>query len=469
MTVWDYESSSSYVEGIVRFTKRKSEDSLRRILKHFKDPQDKFSYIHVAGTNGKGSVCAYIDSMLRKAGRRVGLFTSPHLLTMTERMKVDGEMISPEEFAAVFAELKEYIDVQAEDPRSGIIHPSYFEWIYIMAMIWFSRRHIEYGVIETGLGGRLDATNVIRRPALTVITSISYDHTAILGDTLSEIAFEKAGIIKENVPVICDGDEPEALSVIRQRARELDAPLTIVFSGSGEASAAGGSDEENGDTALVKNILNKGKNIDFYLEEMYHERDNIKKELYKIELHTGARYQAMNSSLAFLAVKTLMRADRRLGAITADSLKAGLYDMYWPGRLDEVLPGVIVDGAHNAGGARCLRESVENMYPGRDIYLVFAVANDKDHAGMAEILCGIPGLRGVVVTRIEGGRATDIHTVSEEFREYLPGDVKLSVDKDMRSALRSGRLMAQAGGILLCAGSLYLAGAVLGFIQKTIN
>lgn len=212
----NYAEAEEYINQIPRFSKVKSEENVDEILALFGHPEKKFAYIHVAGTNGKGSVCAFLDSMLRMAGKKTGLFTSPHLITTTERMKINGQNISEEAFTEIFEELLHVVKVRE---KAGHLHPTYFEWLYLMAMLWFGRQGIEYGIIETGLGGRLDATNHIAQPVLTIITSISYDHMEILGSTLTEIAGEKAGILKSGVPVICDGSEPEAMAVIRKRAR----------------------------------------------------------------------------------------------------------------------------------------------------------------------------------------------------------------------------------------------------------
>lgn len=249
----NYAEAEEYINQIPRFSKVKSEENVDEILALFGHPEKKFAYIHVAGTNGKGSVCAFLDSMLRMAGKKTGLFTSPHLITTTERMKINGQNISEEAFTEIFEELLHVVKVRE---KAGHLHPTYFEWLYLMAMLWFGRQGIEYGIIETGLGGRLDATNHIAQPVLTIITSISYDHMEILGSTLTEIAGEKAGILKSGVPVICDGSEPEAMAVIRKRAAILHCPLKVI------------------EPEQVKILLNRGKNIDFLLQDRYELQDS---------------------------------------------------------------------------------------------------------------------------------------------------------------------------------------------------
>ncbi len=433
----EYTEAEAYINNIPRFSKIKSEKNVSEILACFGHPEESFSYIHVAGTNGKGSVCAYLDGMLRAAGKRTGLFTSPHLIRMTERMKVDGIDISEKEFCEIFDELTAVVKKREMD---GCPHPTFFEWLYLMAMIWFGRMKIAFGVIETGLGGRLDATNVIRHPVITVITSISYDHTDILGDTLDDISREKAGIIKEGVPVICDGSEPCALKVFAEKAEKLNCPLTVISPG------------QIGEPVFC------GKNIEFTAGDIYGSD-------YRIRLGTPALYQMMNAGLALAAVKCLQKTYQKCGIDVDDGvLLDGLASVRWPGRMDEAVPGVLVDGAHNAGGARGLRESLEAVYGDRGIWLLFAVANDKDCGRMAEILCGIPQLKGVVVTEIGGDRKTSAAGVADVFKRKQKGSVVMV--ENTAHALETARKCAGDDGLVVCTGSLYLAGSVLEILNS---
>ena len=464
-----YTEAEAYINDIPKFSKLKDADGCREILAAFGDPQNSFHYIHVAGTNGKGSVCAFLDSMLRRAGKRTGLFTSPHLITTAERMKVDGRDISREDFVRIFDRLMTVVRTRMAGGRP---HPTYFEFLYLMAMIWFGEQGIEYGVIETGLGGRLDATNVIAHPVLTIITSISYDHMEILGHTIPEIAAEKAGIIKEGVPVICDGSDDEALAVIRQQAAAKKAPCRVVFPGH------------------LKKLLNDGKKVDFYIEDMYNEGYGRR---IRVSLNTAAEYQMMNSALALTAMRYL------LPEAGEDLLLEGLAAMHWPGRLEEVLPGIYVDGAHNPGGIRSLTRSLLAGFADRRIYLIFAVASDKDYGEMIRELMTFPGFAGVIVTRIRGSRGTDLDPVAGHFaraigrRQEAAGEActgtaagiaggaytaapegtagtehtpRVLTVADIGEAIRLGRQLArQEQALLLCAGSLYLAGDVLAALS----
>ncbi len=444
----NYREIEDYINSIPRFSKIKSQGNCQAILERFGNPQDSFHYIHIAGTNGKGSVSAYLDACLRLAGKRCGLFTSPHLITTTERMKVNGVDISEEAFCQIFDDL---MAVVREREGEGAPHPTYFEFLYLMAMIWFGREKIEYGIIETGLGGRLDATNLIRKPVLTIITSISFDHMEILGDTIEKIAAEKAGIIKEGVPVICDGSVPEAAQIIRKTAEEKGAPCTILWPEMVHDVRL--TDADRHDQGQIKTALNHGKNIDFLLEDSYH-------KLYNVHLCTSAVYQTANSSLALLGMKNLQMQDQLLAQVSDETILSGLYGMHWPGRLEELLPDIYVDGAHNVGGVERLVESLALGFADRALWLVFAVASDKNFVEMAERLISLQNLRGVIVTEIENSRRTDLHKVAKVFSERFEGYVGQC--QRVTDAIALGAEKAKEDeGILVCAGSLYLAGSVI--------
>lgn len=213
-----YEEAAAYIEEIPKFTKKHTLEHTKTFLKRLGNPAADRKIVHVAGTNGKGSVCAYLQAILMAEGKRTGFFTSPHLVSVNERIRVDNIQIDNETFLKVFRKVLKIVRQMVED---GIEHPSYFEFLFGMGMTAFAETDVEYIILETGLGGRLDATNAIDNPALAIITSISLDHTAILGDTIEKIAGEKAGIIKPGVPVFFDGSSKKAAEVIKAKASEL--------------------------------------------------------------------------------------------------------------------------------------------------------------------------------------------------------------------------------------------------------
>ena len=221
-----YEESVSYLLDIPRFSRKTSLENLKELLKILGDPQEQVKAVHIAGTNGKGSVCSFLNTMLIKSQKSVGLFTSPHLVHMNERIRINGEMISNQEFTDVFEKVKNAVAIL--ESRGGV-HPSFFEYLFVMAAAAFAGHGVEYAIFETGLGGRLDATNVLKKPVVTVITSLSLDHTEILGNTIGKIAAEKGGIIKEGVPLVYYYSGEEAGQVIWGMAQEKHAPLAILY------------------------------------------------------------------------------------------------------------------------------------------------------------------------------------------------------------------------------------------------
>ena len=213
-----YEEIIDYIAGIPKFTTKHPLSHTKAFLERLGNPQNQFKVIHVAGSNGKGSVCACLANILKKSGKSTGLFTSPHLVDIEERFVIDGEQCTQEEFVQAVEQVQSVVE---EMEKEGISHPSYFEYLFAVGMVIFQKRNVEYAVLETGLGGRLDATNVVEHPLLTIITSISLEHTEILGNTIAEIAGEKAGILKEQVPVVYDASNIEAAQVIEERGKQL--------------------------------------------------------------------------------------------------------------------------------------------------------------------------------------------------------------------------------------------------------
>ncbi len=293
-----YKEAKRYIEEIPRFAGKNRVEDTARLLLRITEHSLKGKIIHVAGTNGKGSVCAYLRSILMAGGRSVGMFISPHLETMRERISLNGKMISEEEFTEIFVMVKEKVE---DWEKEGHSHPSFFEFLFLMAMVHFSKIQPDYVILETGLGVRLDATNSILNPAVCVITQIGYDHMQYLGDTLTQIAAEKAGIIKENVPVIFADKRVEVTGILTDYARKRKSKTVILRK----------------DHILNVNI--KNKTIDFSLHTGYY-------NYVSLSLNTFALYQVENASLAVLAVQELMDE-----GISPDMVRKGLWDAFWPG------------------------------------------------------------------------------------------------------------------------------------------
>ena len=432
-----YEEAVNYIEGIGKFASDTSLAHTDRLLDKLGHPENGKKIIHVAGTNGKGSVCAYLRTMLMEGGYRVGFFTSPHLVRINERFQIGTEEVDDDTFLWAFEKVKEAID---EFLREGGTHPTYFETLFLMAALIFQKAETDYIILEVGLGGRLDATNVIRHPLACIITSISLDHTEYLGDTTEKIAGEKAGIIKKGVPVIFDGSDRSAAAVIRRRAEEMGCPWY----------------ELTRDCCRPVSTTTEGIAFDFTWKD---EKNGGSAETYRLQIPQIAEYQMANASLAFLTM-LILRKDH---GISEERLTKGISKMVWPCRMETVLPGVVVDGAHNPDGIAQFIKTASQFHRNYTITVLFAAVSDKDHADMIrEIVEGIHPER-VITTRIEGSRCISEKALAEEF--VRAGQKEVYSEPDVGRAFDLA--CSESGdGMLFCVGSLYLAGQIKSHLEK---
>jgi dihydrofolate synthase/folylpolyglutamate synthase len=415
-----------YLHNLQRFGVKLGLQNVGAVLSACGDPQRRFPSVHVAGTNGKGSVCAMLASILRADGRRVGLYTSPHLADVRERIRIGGRIISEADFDRLLGLLQRTIDRLLASGRLEA-HPTYFEVLTILAFLHFAERQVDVAVIEVGMGGRFDATNIIA-PLVSVITSISLDHREYLGSSLAEIAFEKAGIIKPGVPVVSGVEGRAAGAVIRRRARELDSPLVSAFGRDGTLFAAR--------TAAG-----------------FRFRYDFCGEPFSFRLKLPGAHQGENAAVAIAAARTLGCVERPIDRRT---ILSGLAEAEWPGRLEAVgrRPLVLLDGAHNEDGARALASYVRDFVRG-PLVLVFAMLKDKAVARSAEVL--FPRPETIILTSIPSPRAAspeEILKAAPRFRS------KIAIEPDLRSAIARARALAGPRGSVLIAGSLYLVGEV---------
>lgn len=425
-----YHEAVSYIEEIPKFTEKHRLSHTRLFLERLGNPGLKRKIIHVAGTNGKGSVCAYMQAILLASGRRTGFFTSPHLLLMNERIRIDNVQISCEDFLDVFLQVKETVDGMAGE---GIAHPSYFEFLFGMAMLAFEKKDVEYIILETGLGGRLDATNVVEHPLLTVITSVSLDHTAYLGSTIEEVAAEKAGIIKEGVPVIYDGTSDEASRVIEKRAESLCAECRKL-----------------GKNAYEIHEITK-KNIAFSRPGAY-DRGVL------WSINGCGIYQAMNVSLALAAMEQVFPEEAR----DYQKWQKAVSGVTWEGRMEEILPGVFLDGAHNPGAVEAFADNLEALGEEEPV-IVFAAARDKEYRTMIDLLCRRVQAGVYLLTEIPDGRRIEAEELAREFGRCTEREIL--VEKDPETALRRA-LAVKGGRCVYCLGSLYLVGEARRILKK---
>lgn len=410
-------------------------EDTRGFLHSLGDPDRKLKIIHVAGTNGKGSVCAYLRSILETAGYRVAVFTSPHLLDIRERIVVDKDMISREDFLRIFLQVYEALDWRSlEQEVPGAYHPSYFEYLFFMAMLFFAEKQPDFCILETGLGGRLDATNSVHSKELAVITRISLDHVEYLGDTLGKIAAEKAGILKAGTPAVCLDSGAEVRRVFEEAAEALEMFAYFVSK----------------KDYTFTNFMNK--TIDFSLCTGYY-------GYISLTLHTIAAYQMENAALAVRAIEVLDRGK----TVTKQHIRTGISACFWAGRMEEVLPEVFVDGAHNQDGIRAFLETA--AADGLDMghrSLLFSVVKDKDYESMAEELAGSGLFHSIVIARMRTGRSVDTRQLLQIFARYPHCSVSLSdsVEEGFRRILEA----RQPKERVYVAGSLYLVGEIKEWI-----
>ena len=428
----NYEEAVAYIEETPKFTKKNSLDHTRECLRRLGNPEKKFKVIHVAGTNGKGSTCAFLTSILREAGYSCGLFTSPHLVRINERFQINEINIDDDTFLAAFEKVKALAD---ELVAEGSYHPTYFEMLFLMGMVIFADAGVDYVTLETGLGGRLDATTAVEDPVACVITSISLDHMQYLGDTVSKIAGEKAGIIVPNVPVIYDGNDPDAAKVIEKRAKELGSPAYKVVQS--DARVLG----------------NNKDGIDFSLKDEYYGDTSF-------HIPFIAWYQVMNASLSLTTMEVL----RNVIPVTMEQMQEGIKNTRWQGRMETILPGVIVDGAHNEDGVRRFVETAERFQDEYPLTLLFSAVNDKDYQDMIHTICQKIKFRKVVTTEVGGYREVPSAELAEIFQKDGCKDVANS--DSIQEAFYMAIEAKGEDGMLFCVGSLYLVGEIKALLSE---
>lgn len=429
-----YEEAAAYIEETPKFTKKNTLENTKAILRHLGDPQEHMKILHVAGTNGKGSVCSFLASMLHAAGKHTGLFISPHLVDVNERFVIDEKQVSNEEFLNAFRTVMGCVE-QIE--KEGYAHPTYFEILFLIGMVLFEKAGVEYLVMETGLGGRLDATNSVAHPVATVITSISLDHTEYLGDTVEAIAGEKAGIIKEHVPVIYDGENPAVAAVIEERAGKLHAPAYAIRK----------------EMYKISSMTNK--RIDFSINSGYY-------DYIELSISSVAEYQVKNAALAVTALKML----KEESSFTDTVIKQGIAHMRWQGRMETVLPQVIIDGAHNEAGVEEFVKTAKRLEADYPVTLLFAAVGDKDYRHMIETICRELRIETVIVTEVGGYRSVDAKEPAALFEKF--GNARVLAYPDVEEAFFAA-LKEKGDGILFCVGSLYLVGSIKGILRRMVH
>lgn len=426
-TITTFEEAESYINETPRFTTKNTMEDTKAFLHRLGDPDREMKIIHVAGTNGKGSVCAYLRSILEAAGYKVALFTSPHLVDIRERFVVDGAMISKEDFLRAFLRIYSLLDRDTSEAPS--YHPTYFEYLFFIAMVLFSESKPDFCILETGLGGRLDATNSVSKKELAVITHISLDHVEYLGDTPEKIAGEKAGIMQAGAPAVFWDSEPAVTGVFEAKAADLGI------------SAYSVSKQDYRFSKIKK------KSIDFSLCTEYY-------GYISLTLQTIAAYQMENAALAIRAVEVLDQGK----TVTESHIKQGVEACFWAGRMEEVLPEVFVDGAHNEDGIRAFLESVSSDGVQGSRSLLFSVVRDKDCGRMAEELVSSGLFSRIAVAPMQTGRALEPDSLKAVFDRYP--DCRYNVYNNVTAALQELLHSRTEDERIYIAGSLYLVGEI---------
>ena len=427
----NYTEAVDYIETIPKFTVKHPPEHTRELLSRLGNPQEGIKIIHVAGTNGKGSVCAYLNAMLLAGGKKTGLFTSPHLVRINERFQINGEDVSDEQFLNAFLKVEK---AAKEYEAEGEGHPSYFETLFLMGMLIFKEAGVEYLVMETGLGGRLDATNVVEKPLACIITSISRDHTEYLGDTLEAIAGEKAGIIKAGVPVIYDASQPGPASVIAAKAKEMGSPAWPM------------------EPSFYEMKTQSREGITFTFAYSGGEKAEL-------AIPYVAKYQMMNASLAFYMMHIL----QDVHDIPKNVLAEGLSKIKWPCRMEMAAPGVIIDGAHNEDGIAQFVSTAGYFAKENEITILFTAVADKHYHEMIGEICEGIHPSHVVATQIDGSRVVPAEVLAEDFRKA--GCTDVCAEPEIGAAYEKA-LGKKGSGMLFCVGSLYLAGELKAYLAK---
>ncbi len=429
----NYAESLRYILGFTNFETARSIpysertwhlERISALLDALGRPHERFPAIHIAGTKGKGSTAAMLDAILQAAGLRTGLYTSPHLHTFRERVRVGGQLIPRDRWAAIVSRIRDLVP--------GLpMRPNTFDILTSIGFQYFAEERVPLAVVEVGLGGRLDSTNVVN-PVLTIITSLGLEHTAVLGPTLQHIAREKGGIIKPGVPVLLAPQPPQAMEVLETIAAEQNAPLITL-----------------------------GVDWQYHLEAVYPNGLEISVEhkdgvaFHNVFVGLRGRHQAVNAALAIVAYHMLKEDGWPLDE---DDLRAGLREVRWPGRMEllQERPALLLDGAHTIESARELVHALDLWFPARRVHLIFGASQDKPIEALLDMFW--PRVETVFITRSEHPRAATPDFILEHMPDFPGPDVYTfaRVEDALDTALR----LAEPDDVICAAGSIFLAAAV---------
>lgn len=418
----NYNEALEFLRNLTKFGYNFGLGRIEELLKRLGDPHRKLRVIHVGGTNGKGSTAAMIASILQAGGYRTGMFTSPHLHSYCERYRIDSREITPERVAELLTALRPHLETMVKE---GFEHPTEFEVSTALAFLCFFEEKTDFVVLEVGLGGAIDSTNVVV-PLVSVITNVAMDHMEYLGNTVTEIATVKAGIIKPGVPAVTAADDPAALRVIREVSRQERSRLTEV-----------GRDV----TWQIRESSSEGQTFDLKTP------GNFYQELF---IRLIGSHQVVNAASAVAAIEALAGHGFLLGE---KEIRQGMANAVWPARLEMVSadPRVLLDGAHNLHGSLTLKKALTEIFSYRNLILVFGMLGDKEREKVVAVLA--PLARAVVVTKPNSPRAGDWAQIAGEVKKYVP---EVFLIEDISQAVQKGMSLAGPGDLVCVTGSLYM-------------
>lgn len=452
-----YIYSFSDFERGASFTRDRNENQLREmaLLELLGNPHQHYTSTLIAGTKGKGSTAAFIERVLRQAGVRTGLYTQPDLHTFRERTRVNGRLIREEEMAALVPKIRACVEQIQKRREFGPFIT--YEVATALTFLYFDRQHVEHAVIEVGIGGRLDATNILHQ-LVSVITSISYDHIHILGNTLTQIATEKAGIIKPNGLLVTSAQAPEALQAIASVVRQREAHMVRIGSDDSDPVQA---DVETGDLPPLMYRYRLEERSEAWQRFTISAPDQLYTGL---EIPLAGQHQLENATAA-LATLDLLREHGLLW--DEDALREGFRSVHWSARMEVVghEPTIVVDGAHNADSIQKLLQALYDTFKARRLVFVFSPNQDKDLVGMVRALADIDA---VVLTLMKNPRATPIEHLEKLFADYAPR-VAVYNEQESDKAMDLARTLVQADDLICVTGSLYLAAEALRWAANHAN
>ncbi|MBQ7757598.1 bifunctional folylpolyglutamate synthase/dihydrofolate synthase [Anaerotignum sp.] len=428
----NYQECIHYLEEEVGFGSVPGLERIKCLCERLGNPQQKLSVIHIAGTNGKGSAVAMLSSILKEAGYRVGTYTSPHLEKYNERFLINGKEISDEDFTREITLMKNICEELAAEGKAV---PTLFEIVTGVAFHYFAEQKVDVLILEVGLGGRYDATNIVAEPLLSLIMSISIDHTDFLGDSIEKIAAEKAGIIKKNCPVVLYSQDEIVYNMVKDAADRMDAPFYCL----NDAEIDVASQTLEGSVFSVKN---KSMSLE------------------KVELPLLGSYQISNCVTVLEACRVLKKRGLQL---SEEAVRRGLKNAHWAGRMEicRKEPLVILDGAHNEDGIHQLAKSLSVYFRDKKVTLILGVLGDKEYHKMAEHI--LPHADSVILTEPHSERKLDVFTLARSISNH---NGTIYTEKEIEDAYEKALSLTPAEGIILCCGSLYMIGAMRTYITN---